>query len=179
MIEERADPDPGEVVNETVLTLEDVDRPALRVLLGRYGLRLVEVAASEPIPGSYWGDAEAGLRGADVYASRRTPVHSILHETGHYVCMDPERRRALDTDAGGGYDEENAVCCLQILLADQLPGVGAARIMEDMDLWGYSFRLGSARSWFEEDAEDAKAWLLSRGLVDERLQPRWTLRGSA
>ena len=27
--------------------------------------------------------------------------------------------------------------------------------MADMDTWGYSFRLGDTRSWFERDAEDA------------------------
>ena len=27
-----------------------------------------------------------------------------------------------------------------------------------MDAWGYSFRLGSARAWFEHDAEDARQW---------------------
>ena len=67
--------------------------------------------------------------------------------------MDAGRRRGLDTDAGGDYDEENAVCYLQILLADELPGFGRARMMADMDAWGYSFRLGSAQAWFERDAE--------------------------
>ncbi len=28
-----------------------------------------------------------------------------------------------------------------------------------MDAWGYSFRLGSTRAWFEGDAQDARAWL--------------------
>jgi hypothetical protein len=34
-----------------------------------------------------------------------------------------------------------------------------------MDAWGYSFRLGSARAWFEQDAEDARAFLEARGLL--------------
>jgi hypothetical protein len=33
------------------------------------------------------------------------------------------------------------------------------------DGWGYHSLLGSARRWFEEDAEDARAWLLNRGFV--------------
>jgi len=33
-----------------------------------------------------------------------------------------------------------------------------------MDAWGYSFRLGSARRWFFEDADDARGWLVRRGL---------------
>jgi hypothetical protein len=34
------------------------------------------------------------------------------------------------------------------------------------DEWGYTFRLGSTRAWFENDAEDALAFLLGRGLVE-------------
>ena len=38
-----------------------------------------------------------------------------------------------------------------------------------MDAWGYTFRLGSARAWFENDADDAFAHLASlphlRGLL--------------
>jgi hypothetical protein len=37
--------------------------------------------------------------------------------------------------------------------------------MADMDAWGYSFRLGSTRAWFEGDAEDAREWLEQRGLL--------------
>jgi hypothetical protein len=92
--------------------------------------------------------------------------------------MAPERRGALDTDAGGDYDEENAVCYLQVLLSDELPGVGRERMFADMDAWGYSFRLGSAQAWFENDAEDARAWLQAHGLVDARDRPAWRLRAS-
>ena len=88
-------------------------------------------------------------------------------------------RAGLDTDAGGDYDEENAVCYLQILLADELPGFGRARMMADMDAWGYSFRLGSARSWFEEDAEDARSWLQRHGLIDASGRPTFALRTDA
>ena len=79
--------------------------------------------------------------------------------------MDADRRGGLYTDAGGDDIEESAVCYLQILLADRLPVVGRARLMRDMDAWGYSFRLGSTASWFETDADDARAWLRSRGLL--------------
>jgi hypothetical protein len=34
-----------------------------------------------------------------------------------------------------------------------------------MDTWGYTFRLGSAQAWFDNDAEDARAWLCARGLL--------------
>ena len=91
--------------------------------------------------------------------------------------MTPARRLLLDTDAGGDYDEENGVCYLQVLLADQVPGMGRARMFSDMDAWGYSFRLGSARAWFTTDAEDAREWLASRGLVGADGSPTFRCRG--
>jgi hypothetical protein len=90
--------------------------------------------------------------------------------------MDRERRARLHTDAGGECLEENGVCYLQILLADELPGVGRERMWADMDAWGYSFRLGSARAWFEQDAEDARNWLIQHGVLDEHERPLWRLR---
>ena len=149
-----------------VLRVSGVSRVALGLLLRRYGMELVLVAPHEQIPGSYWGESEAGLKGDWLYVRLDTPVHSVLHEGSHYVCMSPERRAGLDRDAGGDDAEESAVCYLQILLAEELPGVGRARLMADMDAWGYSFRLGSARAWFEGDAEDARAWLHAHGVTD-------------
>jgi hypothetical protein len=148
----------------TVLRLSDGHGDTLRALLSGYGLELVVVPPGAAIPGSYWGDSEAGLLGSRVHARPDTPVHSVLHEACHAICMGEARRAALETDAGGDFDEENAVCYLQILLAERLPGVGRARLMADMDAWGYTFRLGSARAWFEQDAADAAAWLRQRGL---------------
>jgi len=149
-----------------VLLLRSVDRVAVALLLTRFGLDLTLVACGEEIPGSYWGDSEAGLKGERLYARLDTPVHSLLHEAGHYVCMSPERRAGLDTDAGGDDLEEAAVCYLQVLLAAELPAVGRARMLADMDSWGYSFRLGSTRAWFESDAADARAWLERHGVID-------------
>ena len=79
--------------------------------------------------------------------------------------MDPVRRSKLDTDAEGDFDEENGVCYLQILLSDHLNDVVKPRMMLDMDSWGYSFRLGSARAWFEQDAVDAKQWLQHYAII--------------
>lgn len=149
-----------------VLTLAEINRAALAKLLQRYGLQLVLLPAGEAIPGSYWGDSEAGLKGAQLYARPDTPVHSVLHEGGHYICMEPQRRAGLDRDAGGDDTEESAVCYLQILLAGELADVGCERLMADMDAWGYSFRLGSTRGWFEADAADACAWLLQHGVLE-------------
>jgi hypothetical protein len=149
-----------------VLRLSAVDRVALATLLARYGLSLVLVAAGEAIPGSYWGDSEAGLRDDRLYARLDTPLHSVLHEASHFICMTPERRVGLDRDAGGDDLEEAAVCYLQVLLADRLPRVGRARLFADMDAWGYSFRLGNTRDWFAQDAGDARAWLGRHGVID-------------
>ncbi|HEY6926513.1 MAG TPA: hypothetical protein VI653_23720 [Steroidobacteraceae bacterium] len=149
----------------------------MAILLNRYGMELSLVAPDELIPGSYWGDSEAGLRGDRLYARLDTPIHSVLHEACHYICMAPERRAGLDKDAGGDDLEESAVCYLQVLLGDELPGVGRQRLIEDMDAWGYSFRLGNTRAWFEGDAEDARSWLREHGLIDGGDRPTWLSRG--
>jgi hypothetical protein len=150
-----------------MLRLATMDRVELALVLHHYGLTLTLIAPHEDIPGSYWGDSEAGLKGDVLYARLDTPVHSVLHEASHYVCMTPERRAGLERDAGGDDPEESAVCYLQILLADALPEVGRERLMLDMDSWGYSFRLGSTRAWFEGDAEDARTWLRTHGVTRE------------
>jgi len=148
-----------------VLCCRHLAEGELRRLLFPYGLEVDELAAGEVIPGSFWGEPEAGLVGDRLYVRGDTPVHSALHEACHYICMDEQRRRGLHTDAGGDYAEENGVCYLQILLADLLPEMGRERMWRDMDRWGYSFRLGSARRWFLEDAEDARGWLVEAGLI--------------
>jgi len=159
-----------------VVTLTHVSRIVVATLLTRYGLELRLIAAGGLIPGSYWGASEAGLKGEKLFARLDTPLHSVLHEAAHYICMTPERRAWLDTDAGGEHIEENAVCYLQILLADQIPGYGRARMLTDMDAWGYTFRLGSAQAWFEQDATDAYDWLLQNKLIDPDEQPTGHVR---
>ncbi len=139
-------------------------------------MQLQHVADGNPVPGSHFGDPEAGLIGGALLVRSDTPLHSAFHETCHYICMDDERRQHLHTDAGGGYDEENGVCYLQILLADHLPGFGRERMFKDMDEWGYSFRLGSSKAWFEEDAEDAREWLIQHHLIDKHDKTTWKLR---
>ncbi len=150
--------------------------PSLLTLARRYGVELVLCARETPLPGSYWGESEAGLRGNTLYVRADTPLHSLLHELCHYICMSPARRAALDRDAGGDDDEESAVCYLQILLADELPMLGRARMLADMDAWGYTFRLGSARAWFEEDAADARTWLAREGLTGAGDRPTFRER---
>ena len=144
----------------------DVALQDAAALLARYGLALERVAEGVAIPGSYWGECEAGLIGSTVYVRDDTPVHSLLHEACHLIVLPPERRRSVHTDATDSVEEEDAVCVLQSLLAGELPGVGRDRLLADMDAWGYSFRLGSARAYVENDAEDAWRWLQDRELVD-------------
>lgn len=142
-------------MTSTVLTLADIGWAAPRALLARFGLDLVEIEPGGMIPGSFWGDSEAGIIGSCVYVRADTPLHSLLHEAGHLMVMPPERRAGVHTDASDTQRDEDAVCALQLLLADELPGFGRERAFTDMDAWGYTFRLGSARAWFENDADDA------------------------
>lgn len=147
-----------------VVRLHALPAGALDALLSPHRLA-VEWREAGAIAGSYWGEAEAGLVGDRLVVRPDTPVHSALHEACHWICADAGRRAAMHTDAGGDDLEECAVCYLQIELAARLPGYSKARMLADMDAWGYSFRLGSAARWFEEDAADARGWLVQRGLL--------------
>lgn len=160
-----------------MLTVADIPLASIKGLLQKFGLTLMVESPEQPITGSFWGDSEAGIVANDVYVRRDTPIHSLLHETCHTICMDEDRRSSLDRDAGGDDLEEAAVCYLQILLADEIDGVGSERLMRDMDQWGYSFRLGETALWFEKDAEDASHWLLQKGLIDSAGLPTFALRG--
>jgi hypothetical protein len=172
---------PAEVDAESaepcVTLMKDVSVAEVDALLCAYGARLVKIEPGREIPGSYWGESEAGLIENDVFVRADTPVHSLLHELSHFVCMDRARRVQLVTDAGGDDDEECAVCYLEVLLADELTGFGRARCLADMDEWGYSFREGSAARWFNGDGASARAWLLERGVIDGTGTPTFQVRG--
>ena len=160
----------------SVLRLSDLAPGVIEALLARYNLSLVVEPDGQAITGSFWGGEEAGIVGCKVYAREDTPVHSLLHEACHTICMTAERREALHRDAGGDDQEEAAVCYLQILLSEEIDGVGSERLMRDMDAWGYSFRLGSAARWFAQDAEDARNWLIDKGLLRKDGQLLFRLR---
>lgn len=142
-----------------VLRLRHVAEADVAALLARYALRLVRVEDGAAIPGSFWGDSEAGIIAGAVYARGDTPLHSLFHEACHLIVLPPEVRMRIHTNATESVFEEDATCYLQLLLADRLPGFGLDRALADMDAWGYTFRLGSARAWFENDAEDAAQFL--------------------
>ncbi|MEO8316473.1 MAG: hypothetical protein ABI645_16970, partial [Pseudomonadota bacterium] len=100
-----------------MLRMGGLNRLAIATLLDRYGLELRMHAAGAELPGSYWGDSEAGLVGNVLHVRTDTPLHSALHEAAHFICMSPERRVGLHTNAGGDDAEECAVCYLQLLLS--------------------------------------------------------------
>ena len=170
---------PSAQIERDALRLADIGWDAPRDLLLGYGIELCAVADGHAIPGSYWGECEAGIIGSRVFARADTPVHSLLHEACHLIVLPADRRASVHTDATDSVAEEDASCYLQILLADQLPGVGRTRLMQDMDHWGYSFRLGSARAWFEADADDARQWLIERGLLPADAAPALAPAASA
>lgn len=159
-----------------VLLCGALPQGVLDSVLNRYGMVVEWVAADSEIAGSYWGESEAGLIGNKLLVREDTPLHSAFHEACHYICMNQPRRDGLHTDAGGDYDEENGVNYLQILLSGYVPQCGRERMFADMDAWGYSFRLGSAKAWFEQDADDTRQWLLQYGLIDAQRQLTWQLR---
>jgi len=150
----------------TILKCADIQFSQLENLLAKYGIVIHKVTDNKEIPGSWFGDPEAGIIKNSLYVRGDTPVHSALHESCHYVCMDEARRQNLHTNVGGNYAEENAVCYLSILLSDFIDGFGREHMFADMDEWGYTFRLGSSKKWFEEDAEDAFEWLVKNKIID-------------
>jgi len=162
--------------SSTVLLMRSLVSRSVTDLLDRYGLAVEWLTEDAPISGSFWGAPEAGIIGSCVYIRPDTPVHSFLHETCHIICMAPVLRANHTGNAGSDDLEESAVCYLQVLLADILQGAGRDRLMQDMDSWGYSFRLGNTRRWFEEDADDAKAWLQKHDLIDAKGRPTFSLR---
>ncbi len=160
----------------SILTCADIEFNQLQQLLGKFGLIIHTVKNNKTIPGSWFGEPEAGIIQNNLYIRNDTPVHSALHESCHYICMAPDRREKLHTNAGGGYDEENAVCYLSILLSDYIQGFSKERMFSDMDEWGYTFRLDSSQAWFEKDAKDTFNWLISHGIILANNKPKWNIR---
>jgi len=158
------------------LTCTNIQLEQLQSVLGKYDIKIHLVDDKEKIPGSWFGEPEAGIIENNLYIRNDTPVHSALHESCHYICMAPERRDQLHTNAGGDYDEENGVCYLSILLSDYIDDFGRERMFNDMDEWGYTFRLGSSKAWFEEDAKDVFEWLVSHKLITKEGKPEWNIR---
>jgi hypothetical protein len=65
-----------------LLWSQDGIAPAAPILT-RFGIELHRSSADSPIPGSYFGESEAGLIGNRLYLRPDTPLHSALHEACH------------------------------------------------------------------------------------------------
>lgn len=155
---------------------ENLNPDSIKELLSHYGMQINCSKPGVDIPHSFWGTPEAGRKKNRLYIRGDTPIHSILHESCHYVCM-PSMQHALEQiDAKGTAMEENATCYLQILLADHIHGYSRSQLMEDMDAWGYNFRLGSAHAWFTQDAEDVCEWLQKHQIISANNEITWTIR---
>lgn len=163
-------------VSSPVLCMRNIEPGAVSKLLQRFGLQIEWLDEYASISGSFWGDSEAGIVGSSVYVRPDTPVHSMLHETCHIICMPLGLRISHTGNAESDDLEEAAVCYLQILLADELPDVGRHRLMCDMDAWGYSFRLGDTTRWFQSDSDDAREWLRHYHVLDTAGGPSFKLR---
>lgn len=156
--------------------LADVPISTLEAFIGRYNLKLEVVPPQFAIPFSFWGSPEAGRKLNVLYARSDTPIHSLLHESAHYVCMTESRRNSPAIHAYGTTLEESACCYLQLLWSKHLPPFTIEQHLLDMDHWGYSFRLGSADAWYHQDAEDAQQWLLEHDIIDRENNPTWKPR---
>jgi len=155
---------------------KNLNSDSIKALVSNYG---IQINCSDPgvaIPHSFWGAPEAGRIHEQLYIRVDTPIHSLLHEACHYVCMSAEQRKLTQMDAKGSAMEENATCYLQILLSDYIKEYSRTQLMEDMDVWGYSFRLGSALAWFNRDTEEVRQWLISHLIINTQDKPTWKLR---
>src|SRR3546814_16448821 len=91
-----------------VLRIADIGFAPCAALLTGFDLDLQAVADSERIPGSYWGECEAGLIGNTVYARAATPIHSLLHEACQLTVMPADRRSMVHTDATTSIAQKDA-----------------------------------------------------------------------
>ncbi|HEX2585054.1 MAG TPA: hypothetical protein VHL14_07975, partial [Steroidobacteraceae bacterium] len=57
----------------SVVLLDEVIIDQVQDLLSRFDLQLQLVGEDQVIPGSYWGESEAGLIGNNLYARLDTP----------------------------------------------------------------------------------------------------------
>ena len=90
--------------------------------------------------------------------------------------MPATQRTDPQVDARGSAREENATCYLQILLSDHIENYDRNQLMQDMDDWGYSFRLGSANAWFYQDADEVCQWLIKHQIINKGGEVTWNLR---
>ena len=110
-----------------VKIVEDFKLNVLGLLLHKYQLSIINVGKQDKIPGSYWGDSEAGIIENTLYVRPDTPIHSLLHEACHYICMDNSRRIKLDTDAEGDYEERKCRLLPTDIIGRSAPADGKSK----------------------------------------------------
>ena len=109
------------------------------------------------------------------------------HRLMKRMAVEMTRARPGDTvlDLAGGTGDLSILLSKrvgptgQVLLCDinaDMLRVGRDRLMLDMDAWGYSFRLGNTRDWFQTDAEDAAEFLKNHGLLNAAGETTFRLR---
>src|SRR5690625_7793131 len=75
------------VAEQSVLRLDELPPGAAEKLLQRYGLNLQAVAEGQPIPGTFWGEPEAGIIANRQHARPDTPVKYRHHEASHPALL--------------------------------------------------------------------------------------------
>ncbi len=161
----------------TVTRFSDSDRHSLALLLNRYGLVPELVGFKNGNPGFILGGR--GSRGW-------WETNSCCVKTPRCIpcCMRPVTTFAWTKRGALAWIPMQAA-----IMTKRMPSaifkyywpmncrdLAVEQMLSDMDAWGYTFRLGSARAWFEEDAGDARAWLLSAGIISASGKPTFKIR---
>ena len=148
----------------TCCCLRDIGFDDVAALLARYGLAARARRRRRADPRQLLGRTRSRPDRPRVHARDDTPVHSLLHEAAHLIVLPPERARRAYRRHRFGRGRRRRLRAA--VAARRRPARRRPRaLMADMDAWGYTFRLGSARAYFERDAEDAGPGCSARGLV--------------
>jgi hypothetical protein len=62
------------------------------------------------------------------------------------------------------------------LLADEVEGYDQEQLLNDIDAWGYSFRMVSAHRRFTHYAEEVQKWLIDHNILNIHGELTWNLR---
>ena len=68
-------------MTEDVICCSQLKPDEIQLLLSRYDLQQQLIDLNQTIPGSFWGESEAGIIQQTIYFRPDTPAHSLLHET--------------------------------------------------------------------------------------------------
>ena len=153
-----------------MLLISDLSFDSVAALLGRYGLSVELIPNEQTINGSYWGEPEAGLMGDRVFVRSNTPVHSVLHETCHIVCMSPQRRLSFAGPAG------NSKCGTWMtgdtVFALEAPRAGLTKTPKTLD-YGSELKDCFSRTIAPPSKCDDRDSLALRAIRVQITLPRW------